>query len=173
MGKKLAVLLPGGSGIMIPLLYFAGDKFDQEGYDIKFIANPASEGRSVDINIIYDNARERMLKLLAEGYEDIVLVGKSLGSVTAGKLNDELKLNAQLILLTPIKGTFPYIRRGNRIRLVAAGETDGLIDIDSLTSLCQREEVPYYIEPCVGHSMDLTGNLERNLEIIRNVVSKY
>ncbi len=173
MCKKLAVLFPGGSGMLIPLLYFAGDKFEGEGYYIKFIANPASKGKSVDFSIIYDNARERMLKLLAEGYNDIVLVGKSLGSVTAGKLNDELKLNAQLILLTPVKGTFPYIRRGNRIRLVAAGETDGLIDIDSLISLCRSEEVPYYIEPGVGHGMDLTGNLERNLEIIRNVVTKY
>ena len=41
-----------------------------------------------------------------------------------------------------------------------------------VSGLCEREKVPYYIEPNVGHRMEVRNDLEKNLQTIRNVIGR-
>lgn len=44
-------------------------------------------------------------------------MGKSMGTVVACKLKEELQIDASLVLLTPLKDTLPYIKSDNRVVL--------------------------------------------------------
>lgn len=170
--KKIVVLFPGIRGTEIPLLYFAGQKYVDLGYDKLFIAHPKCKKEEITIDLLFQNAKIELKEIQIQTYDEIILVGKSMGSVVAGKMNEEFKLNATLILLTPIEQTLTYINSHNKIKLVAAGTLDRHLPTEILRQHCRNEKVPYYIEPGVGHSMELKGALERNLEVVRNVVSR-
>lgn len=95
-----------------------------------------------------------------------------MGTVVACKLKEEFKITASLILYTPVIETLPYIRNNNQIILVAAGDKDRLLDSKILKDRCIKESVPYYIEPNVGHRMEVMNDLHRNLKVIANVISR-
>lgn len=56
--------------------------------------------------------------------------------------------------------------------LVAAGDNDRFLDTNTLSELCETEHINYYIEPDVGHRMEVKEDLRRNLEVVYNVISK-
>ena len=68
--------------------------------------------------------------------------------------------------------TLPFIKGDNQIVLVAASNNDRHLESETLCNLCEREKVPYYIEPNVGHRMEIRNDLEKNLQTIRNVIGR-
>ena len=105
-------------------------------------------------------------------YEDVVFVSKSLGTYFSCKIKDELGIPARLVLYTPVEETVPYIKGDNDIILVAAGDADKFMPADRLISICSKENLPCLIEKGVGHSMEISNDLSKNLSIVQNVVSK-
>ena len=85
-------------------------------------------------------------------------------------LISELNIDASLVLLTPLADTLSYIRKDNKIILVAAGNTDRYLDSSILCKKCEEENILYYIEPDVGHRMEVKGDLNKNLNTIKNVI---
>lgn len=169
MGKKLVVSFPGNRGAEIPLLYFGAKHFEDEGYEKIFLYHPDLKG--CDFESIYDYAKKEIKKLNLNGYEDVVFIGKSIGTVTACKIKEELGLAAvSLILLTPLLRTLPYIHKDNKILLVAAGDRDRYLDSEKMIKKCKSEGVRYYVEKGVGHRMEAAGDLSRNLAVIENVI---
>lgn len=170
MGKKIVISFPGSRGCEIPLMYFASKHFEDLGYEKLFINYPTIGESNVEILL---ESTEKILQTInfAE-YESIVFAAKSIGTVVACKIKAKYKIPASLILLTPIDETLPYINKGNDILLVAAGDNDRFMDKNTLSELCEREHINYYIEPDVGHRMEVKGDLRRNLEVVHNVISK-
>lgn len=168
MSRKIVISFPGGRGNEVPLLYFGAKHFENQGYEKLFVNHPLS-GED-DFEAIYENAKRTLDKVTFGEYEQVVFVAKSLGTVVACRLKEELQIPAELILFTPLEETLPYIRATNQIRLVAAGETDRFLESARLQEFCEKEGIPYYIEPGVGHRMEIKGNLERDLEILGNVL---
>ena len=105
-------------------------------------------------------------------YDDIVFIGKSIGTVVACKIKEIYNLNVQLILFTPIEDTLRYIKKDNNILLVSLGTKDRIIEWNIVKSLCETENINCYIEENVGHRMEVMNDLQRNLEIIYNIISK-
>ena len=169
MSKNLVVSFPGGKGTEIPLLYFVSKFYEDKGYEKKFISHP-SEGN--ELYMLYENAKKALCDIDLSQYEDIVFVGKSLGTVVACKLKEELNIDASLVLLTPLADTLSYIRKDNKIILVAAGSTDRYLDSSILCKKCEEEDVLCHIEPDVGHRMEVKSDLNKNLNTIRNVIEK-
>ncbi|MBO5228091.1 MAG: hypothetical protein J6B39_03760, partial [Lachnospiraceae bacterium] len=62
------------------------------------------------------------------------------------------------------------IKADGNILLVSAGETDRRLDTNVLQEVCVREDINFYIEPDVGHRMEVKGDLEKDLRIITNVM---
>ena len=87
-------------------------------------------------------------------------------------IEEKYDIKADLILFTPLKETLPFMKKDNDIILVAAGDEDTWLDTNVLVETCEKEELNYYIESGVGHRMEVMGGLERNLEVIRNVIER-
>lgn len=168
--KKVVILFPGGRGTEIPLLYFGAKYYEDQGYEKIFISHPISGDKNFES--VYLNATRVIGSIDFSEYEDIVFIAKSMGTVVACKLKEEFKITASLILYTPVIETLPYIRNNNQIILVAAGDKDRLLDSKILKDRCIKESVPYYIEPNVGHRMEVMNDLHRNLKVIANVISR-
>ncbi len=168
MSRKLVVSFPGGQGSENPLLYFAAKHYENDGYEKIFVAHPISGECSLEA--LYENAKNIISKIELREFEKIVLIGKSLGSVVACKLKEEFELEASLVLFAPLQDTLPYIREDNSVVLVAAGENDRRLSSDILKATCEAANVKYYIEPNVGHRMEVKGNLDKDISIIVNVM---
>lgn len=171
MNKKLVVSFPGGrTGSEVPLLYFGAKHFENAGYEKLFINHPMSGDNSFEA--IYRNAESIVRKIKYEEYEDIVFIAKSLGTEIACMLKEEYKISASLVLFTPLNETLPYIHKDNQILLLAAGDKDRYLSTNILQELCEKENIPYYIEPGVGHRMEVINDMGRDLEIIGNVLGR-
>lgn len=168
MSRKIVISFPGGRGNEVPLLYFGAKHFENQGYEKLFVNHPVS-GED-DFEAIYENARKVLEKIELKEYEQVIFIAKSLGTVVACRLKEELQIAAELVLFTPLEDTLPYMRADNGIRLVAAGETDRFLESGRLQTICEKKGLPHYIEPGVGHRMEIKGNLRRDLEILGNVL---
>lgn len=170
MSKKIVISFPGGRGYEIPLLYFGAKHFEDLGFEKVFINHPI--GCEEKFEAIYENATKVIQSMDFGEYEEIVFIAKSLGTIVACRIKEMYNIPASLILFTPLEGTLPYINGNNDIRLVAAAEQDRHLDTNRLKELCEKENVNYYIESNVGHRMEVMNDLERNLDIISNVLEQ-
>lgn len=169
MGKKIVFSFPGGRGAEIPLLYFGAKYYEDNGYEKVFIGHPLP---SADSDALYENAKLVLESFDFSEYDDIVFVAKSIGTVVACKLKEALNINASLVLFTPIPETLPYIKSNNRILLVAASNNDRHLESEILCNLCEKENITCYIEPGVGHRMEVKNDIARNLQVIQNVITE-
>lgn len=170
MREGIVLAFPGSTGIEIPLLYFCAKYYEDLGYDKIFVAQPP--GSEEDFDRAYTHAKEQLEGICFQEYRHIVFVGKSRGTVLACKLKESFKLPASLILLTPIEATLPYMTGNTDILLVVSGTRDRHLSCDLVREVCLRENIPCHIEEGVGHRMEVRADLDRNLEIIRNVMEK-
>lgn len=168
--KCLVVSFPGGRGDEIPLLYFGAKVFEDKGYKKLFVRHPESGDNSFEA--LCENARKVLNAIPWDEYEDVVFVAKSIGTEVACILREELGVNARMILLTPLPQTLPYMKSDSGIALVAAGAKDRYLGSGILREHCEREQIPCYIEPNVGHRMEVMNDLGRNLEIVGNVIGE-
>ena len=168
--KKLVISFPGIRGNEIPLLYFGAKYYEDMGYESMFINNPIAE--NVWFEEMYENAEKVIKKIDFSEYEHVVFVAKSMGTVVACTLKEKYNIPASLILFTPLKETLPYMKKDNDIILVAAGDKDNWLESNVLVEACEREGLTYYIESGVGHRMEVMNDLDRNLEVIRNVIGR-
>lgn len=170
MGKKIVVSFPGGRGYEIPLLYFGAKYYEDQGYEKLFISHPGYG--DYDFLALFENADRIISKVDFSEYDDVVFVGKSIGTVVACQIKEKYQIPATLILFTPIYETLPFIHQNNKIKLVAIGDKDRYIDVKLLHEQCEKEKICCHIECGVGHRMEVMNDLGRNLEVIANVIDK-
>ena len=121
---------------------------------------------------LLENAEKTIQSINFDEYDDIVFIAKSIGTVVACTIKEKYNIPASLILFTPLNETLPYINCKNDILLIAAGDKDRYLDSKILSNQCEKESIACYIEPNVGHRMEVVGDLNRNLDIIPNVISR-
>ena len=170
MGKNIVISFPGSRGYEIPLLYFSSKHFEDLGYEKLFISPPDSG--EIKFETLYEKAEKIIQSIAFEEYGNIVFIAKSIGTVVACKMKEKYKIPASLILFTPLSDTLPYINSKNDVLLISAGENDRYLDSNSLKELCEKEGIKCYIEPNVGHRMEVKGDLKRNLDIIFSVINE-
>ena len=170
MGRKIVVSFPGGRGYEIPLLYFGAKLYEDKGYEKLFISHPWNG--DYDFSALLENAEKVIHEVKFDEYDDIVFVAKSIGTVVACQIKEKYQIPAALILFTPLYETMPYIHHGNDIKLVAVGDKDRYIDALMLSAECEKEGILCHVEQNVGHRMEVLNDLNRNLEIVANVISK-
>lgn len=106
-------------------------------------------------------------------YDDIVFVSKSLGTVVAGWVEEELCIKVRHIFLTPIEETLPYIKYGKGIASVIAGTADKQLNADILKERCKKENIYLKQIQGAGHRLEVWGDIDKNIEILREVVAIY
>lgn len=176
--KKVVVIFPGANySADCPLLYYAGFKFELRGYekiDInynEFLKQDKSFEECLrDIN---NSVISQLQNFNLPKYDDIVFVSKSLGTVVAGWVEEELCIKVRHIFLTPIEETLPYIKYGKNIAAVIAGTADKQLNANILKEHCKKENIYLKQIQGAGHRLEFWGDIDKNIEILREVVAIY
>ena len=177
--KNLVVLFPGaGYTNDRPLLYYAGLKYYFKGYESLKINYGDCFRRDKDFNIIIEEAKAFVLNQVKETdfsiYDDILFVSKSFGTIIAGYIAETLKNdNIRHIYLTPINETLQYIKNRKNINIVIAGTKDDLLDSKILKEHCEREKIKLELIGNACHSLQITGDVSANIDILKRVVELY
>ena len=167
--KGIVVVFPGSRGTEIPLLYYGSKHFEDIGYEKLFIDYSMISQPSFET--VFENAYNILKNMNWAEYEEVVFIGKSLGTVVACKIKERLQVPAKLILITPLEETLPFIHKDNDVLLVAIGDEDPWLSSTVLLEHCKINEVTCHVEHGVGHRMEVKNDLQRNLEIVLKVLS--
>lgn len=174
--KKLAVLFPGnGYSTDRPLLYYAAKKYEAMGYEIVRISH--TRHTPEDETLVALGETEAVLEFSRLGldfsaYDDIVFIGKSLGTAVCGRIAERYGIPAGLVLLTPWDGTRPYLCAGKNVRLVVSGTADPYFDPEELAAICRRENLPFLPVPDAGHDLEIRGDIPRTLAVLQTIIEK-
>ncbi|MBU3110179.1 hypothetical protein [Clostridium lacusfryxellense] len=176
--KKIVVIFPGGNySIDCPLLYYAGLKFEVRGYKKVAISYGDLLKRAKSLDECIGDIKSTVLSQLQaydlSKYDDIVFVSKSLGTVVAGWIAEELCIKARHIYLTPIKETLTYIENGKNIIIVVAGTKDKQLDADILKQHCIKENICLKQIDGANHRLEVLSDMDKNIEILREVLALY
>lgn len=176
--KNLIVLFPGaGYTNDKPLLYYAGLKYYTKGYEsIKInygdcLKNDKSFDEKIEITKKF--VLEQINGIDFSIYDDILFVSKSLGTVISGWIADTLEIKARHIYLTPIEKTLQFIKSNKNISVIIAGTKDKLMDVDVLKTHCEQEQIKLELIYDTDHSLELLGDTDINIDILKRIVALY
>lgn len=174
MKQGLVVLFPGtGYTCQEPLMQKIANRFSQRGFEavkLDFSSVPFREIATLE------EAAKRAQPLVLEqlknceptAYESIVFVSKSLGTVCAGRLEEQWGLPVRQIYLTPLPETLAYVKAGSRVTGMVIGTEDKFLDAGVLQSFCRQRGIPCLVARGTGHRLDyqdqrLAEELEQNI----------
>lgn len=173
--KNIAVLFPGVKySCDKPLLNYARKSAASLGCDTLCISYLKElEIGNINKNDIYNiskgclNLIKKYLKL--KDYENIFFISKSVGTIAAGKITEELGFdNIYNIYLTPVKYTIPFIKYGTNLTIT--GSKDNFFSMDDINSLDGFKNSELHIIKDADHSLEVKDDLDKNLDILKNVI---
>ena len=177
--KKLAILFPGiGYTMDRPLLHFSRKLAEEQGYAVRPLAYsgfPAGvRGDREKQLLCYEIARRQAEEQLSgtdlTSYEEILLVGKSIGTVVAAEFAHRCSAADRIrqVQYTPLEDTFSVPIRD---AIVFTGEADPWVEEGSIPALCAGRGIPCRLFPGANHSLE-TGDSRRDLAILRRVMQE-
>lgn len=162
--KKLAVIFPGiGYTADKPLLHYSRRIASDHGFEI-LIMNykgfpskvKGDRSRMEESFYIALNQTEEMLSgidLMA--YDDILFIGKSIGTIVAAKIASEspAKDRIRLILYTPLEDTFAF-DFGDAVAFT--GDDDPWVGKEKsrIPGICEEKKIPCTLIPYANHSLE-------------------
>lgn len=181
---RLALLLPGYAYTAdMPLLYYPTSLFVENGYDVLQVRYDYHREPAFQIPIdaasrqwLFADVRAALAKALGQGqYEDIVVLGRSLGTLAMGELLDteRLRRTAQWIWQSPLFKDEWLSKQICRLRprsLFITGTADAHYESPFRAQV--REAVPreWLVVPHARHDLEIAGSIPRTLEVLREVV---
>lgn len=178
MKTGLVVLFPGVRySVECPLLYYAGLKYELMGFEKVGISSYRVdiEGKTYEqyAGEAKQNVKKQLKHIDFSQYEQIVFVSKSMGTVLAPWVEEELGLsNVSHVFLTPLNLTLPYLTRERDIRLIVAGTADKNVNQDKLREICRKYSLPLRLVKRVGHRLETNRSIEKNIDILKAVIKE-
>lgn len=151
--KTLKLIFPGRRySLDRSLLYFLNKYI--EGDTLYFSYNiDLNLSASVDllINEAYEYSKEKIKEIDLTKYTEIIFIGKSIGTVVAGKIRELVKLEeAKFIALTPLDETVPYLHQWD---FIVTSDDDRYFS--SLSREKFKYAYPFFILlKGIGHSLE-------------------
>ncbi len=175
MSKKLAIIVPGiGYTKDKPLLYYSTRLMKELGYDVIHIAFS-----DMPENIFADDEKKLQAVMIASGqmteqlsdieydqYEDVVFIGKSLGTVVAAKYVRDNNLTVRQIWFTPVEKTFSF---DSKEVLAFIGDADPWSDFETIKSQAKRLDITLHTYEGLNHSLE-GKNVADNIKTILSVI---
>jgi len=181
--REIAIVLPGvGYTCHMPLLYYPSLVLLTLGMDVLWVEY--NYIRRPDYRALSDAEQKQWLfadvtaagqaALTQRPYQQVTLVGKSLGTVAMGHL---LAMDARLaqsrrVWLTPVlrnDEVRAQIRRSGPRALVAIGTADPFYDPAYLADLEATAKSEVVVVEGADHSLEIAGNVWRSLQILEQV----
>ena len=181
--ENLVIILPGlGYTLDKALLDYSKQlaldlKFDCLGIEYGFQVSRESFDRH-DENDIRELFLESLdvifstLEFKRGKYKNIVIIGKSLGTVLQNKIGEEIKkfhdIDVRNIYLTPINETLK--RELNKGSLIITGTKDALISSDNLEKIRESEDYTILEMEDAGHSLCIKGNVLKSIKALEIII---
>ena len=175
--KKIACLFPGiGYTCDKPLLYYSWKLLkglDWEIVPVLYSGFPSGvKGNAEKMQQCAHMALEQAEDLLQEidwsEYTEILLIGKSIGTVVCAAYAKRHRLDCRQILFTPVEAAFEFAGRRS---IAFHGTADPWADTKAIEKGCRRLGIPLYETEGANHSLE-TGNILKDLDTLRDVMEK-
>ena len=173
--KKIACLFPGiGYTCDKPLLYYSRNMLKRMGWEIVPVTYSGFpdrvKGDREKMRQCAHMALEQAEELLQEtdwsAYDEILFVGKSLGTVACAAYAKRHGLRCRQVLFTPVEDTFRFAGRGC---IAFHGTADPWADTKEIGRSCRRLEIPLYETEGANHSLE-TGDVEQDIKELRKMI---
>jgi phosphoglycolate phosphatase len=179
--KKLAVIFPGiGYHKDKPLLYYATKLVQSHGYEVihieyhdmpvKIKGDAAMMRKAAEI--AFAQTEEQLREVAFSEYEDVLLIGKSIGTVALAKYVSDHNIKAKQIWYTPVEATFSF--PGEEI-IAFIGDADPWSDVGKITQRADELGIKLYSYPGCNHSLE-TGNVltdTANIHQVMDITEKW
>ena len=168
--NKLMVLLPGrGYYVDAPLLHYTRKLGWSLGYDVLSLVygfQATQQGlNSADLPGIQQECRLAIETVLASGYDEVVLVGKSLGTPMAALFANEIPAVTKAILLTPIQNCHKLIESTPALAVIGTADPvweDG-IAVDSAF-------VTWRVFADLDHSLEYLDDVAASIRVLGEIM---
>ncbi len=182
--KRLAVLFPGrGYTCAMPVLYYPGSWLQSRGADVLAVEYTCT--RQPGYDQLSPEEKNRLLSTEVEAalqsalsqdhYTEIVLVGKSLGTLALSHLavHSPLAQTAAFVWLTPLvkqSHLRKAVAQAQPRSLFVSGSADPLYDPAFFAEVVQSCHGASLLIPNADHVLEIPGDLPASLEAIRRVL---
>ncbi len=175
--KKIAVIFPGiGYHKDKPLLYYATKLALGKGYEVidityhdmpqKIRGNETMMKNAAEL--AFAQSKEQLAKMDFNEYDQVLFIGKSIGTIASAKYASDYEINAKQIWYTPVEATFSYPSK-NVVAMI--GEEDPWSDVDVVKKLAKKNQIKLFSYAECNHSLEST-DVDRNLINLRDVMIK-
>ena len=173
--KKIACLFPGiGYTCDKPLLYYSWKLLKGLGWEVVPVPytgfQSGIKGNAEKMQQAAQTALEQAEKMLQDiewnDYSDILLIGKSVGTVVCAAYAQRHRLQCRQILFTPVEATFQFAGRQS---IVFHGPDDPWADTGVIEDCCHRMGIPLYETEKANHSLE-TGDVDFDIKTMRKTM---
>lgn len=173
--KKIACLFPGiGYTCDKPLLYYSWKLLNGLGWEVvpvPYTGFPSGVKGSAEkmqqcAHMALEQAEEILKDIAWSGYSDILLIGKSVGTVVCAAYARRHRLQCRQILFTPVEATFQFAGRES---IVFHGTADPWADTKKIEDCCRRAGTPLYETENANHSLE-TGDVDLDIKNMRKTI---
>ena len=173
--KKIACLFPGiGYTCDKPLLYYSWKLLKGMGWEVVPVAysgfpdkvkgDPEKMRQSAQMAL--EQAEQILQGIDWNEYQEILLIGKSVGTVVCAAYAKRHDLRCRQILFTPVEETFRF---ADSNAIVFHGTSDPWVNTEVVRERCREMGIPLYETEKANHSLE-TGDVDRDIREIRNVM---
>lgn len=179
--SKLAVTFPGiGYTVDKPLLYYSRRIAAGLGYEVKpmtysgFPGNAKGDKEKMAecYRIALSQAGEMLAGVDLNDYDDVLFIGKSIGTSVAADLASKSPAvkRIRLILYTPLEDTFAFPFKA---AIAFTGTDDPWVGgcESRIAALCLEKSIPCFVVQGANHSLE-TGKPLTDIENLRSVMEE-
>lgn len=187
--SKLAVFFPGiGYTVDKPLMHYSRQIAAAEGYEIKLLPYAGfpkkirgdRERMEESFQIAVSQSREMLADTDFSAYEEILFVGKSIGTIVAGQIAKNIRTDGaagnriRFVLYTPLEDTFSFPLGEAIVFTGTADPWTGGKD-SRIAALAGQRGYPCHLIPEANHSLETGDALAdiRNLETIMEETKRF
>ncbi|MDZ5252441.1 alpha/beta hydrolase [Clostridium sp. LIBA-8841] len=174
-GKKLCVILPGiGYCLDRSYLDYSKQLAKEIGYDILEVEYGYQINRSEfnlekEFSIMVSESLEVIDNAIEKDYEEVLIIGKSIGTSVQYFLNEDLGKrfkNIRNIYISPINKTLNEFNIEPN-SLVITGNEDPLLSIDNRMNIENRDDVETFVIEGGNHALDIEGNVMKTVDDLK------
>ena len=177
--RKLAVFIPGiGYTADKPLLYYSRKIAASAGYDIKLLPYTGfpdkvrgdKERMRESYQIALKQAEEMLADIDLDDYDELLFVGKSVGTIVATEIASRIRKAVRFVLYTPVEETFGFLI-GDAI--VFTGGNDPWVGKEKsrISELCREKDIPCTVIPSANHSLE-TGDPQTDVASLQMIMKR-
>ena len=177
--KRLAVFFPGiGYTVDKPLMHYSRRLAEKHGFEIRplpYNGFPKKvKGDKTKMQESYKIALKQTKEMLSdidfEDFDDILFVGKSIGTIVAAKIASKSSVRDRIrfIYYTPLEETFSFPIQD---AIVFTGSADPWVDAGRIPALCKELGIPCSVIPNANHSLE-TLDPEQDTLTLQKIMSE-